>query len=211
MNDQEAAAILAAHNAWRRYDGMPSDPGAPQCQDARELGLAMDRAIAALSAPPPPNGGEARAKQLEWMEESASEWSDRHHGFHITKDDEEPEEERFTAAWGEGDPEWFPTLEEAQAWCQEAIDRYIREWAVTPPPSVPAVADGAQGEAIRARRQQIAGWLEALQQAAQSLRTIANQAGKVDGMEDLLAVRGYAYSRARVAEAAFATQPGGDK
>jgi len=77
------------------------------------------------------------AKPLEWQEDGPGEWCDRHHGFHITKDDEEPQEDRFTAAWGEGDPERFPTLEEAQAWCQEAIDRYIREWAITAPPSAP--------------------------------------------------------------------------
>lgn len=73
-----------------------------------------------------------------------------------------------------------------------------------PGPEQPAAVDEAQGEAIRARRQQIAGWLEGLGQAARSLRTIADQAGKVEGMEDMEGVRGYANSRATVAEAALA-------
>jgi len=102
------------------------------------LGLALDAAIEALaSAPQPPSSGVVRAKPLEWQEDGPGEWCDRHHGFHITQDDQEPEENRFTASWGEGDPEWFPTLEEAQAWCQEAIDRYVREWAVSAPRSAP--------------------------------------------------------------------------
>lgn len=44
---------------------------------------------------------------------------------------------------------------------------------------------------------------EALQEAAQSLRTISEQAGKDEFMKDVYGIRGYANSRANVAEAAL--------
>jgi DNA repair exonuclease SbcCD ATPase subunit len=47
---------------------------------------------------------------------------------------------------------------------------------------------------------------EALRQAARSLRTISEQAGKDEYMKDMLDIRCYAASRATVAEAALAQQ-----
>lgn len=44
---------------------------------------------------------------------------------------------------------------------------------------------------------------EALEAAARSLRTIAEQAGKTEGLDDMMNVRGYANSRANVAELAL--------
>ena len=46
---------------------------------------------------------------------------------------------------------------------------------------------------------------EALEAAARSLRTIADQAGKTEGLDDMMNVRGYANSRANVAEAALSS------
>lgn len=44
---------------------------------------------------------------------------------------------------------------------------------------------------------------EALEAAARSLRTIAEQAGKTESLDDMMNVRGYANNRANVAELAL--------
>lgn len=51
------------------------------------------------------------------------------------------------------------------------------------------------------------GLVEALAEAAQSLETISNGAGKDEFMQDMADVRGYARSRAGIARAALATSP----
>lgn len=51
------------------------------------------------------------------------------------------------------------------------------------------------------------GLVEALAEAAQSLETISNGAGKDEFMQDMADVRGYARSRARIARAALASAP----
>lgn len=57
----------------------------------------------------------------------------------------------------------------------------------------------------RARHKaEVAELVAALNDAAQSLRTISKQAGKADGLIDVFDVRGYANSRAGVAFAAIA-------
>jgi hypothetical protein len=80
--------------------------------------------------------GDLRARPLEWTGPDGREpalqgdWYDRSMGFHIGFDAEEPEGEQFAAAWGEGDPEQFATLEAAQQWCQQQADDFIRDTAI---------------------------------------------------------------------------------
>lgn len=76
------------------------------------------------------------AKPIEWeMAEYKNnpgyrEWTDDHFGFFITEDPGDTELGRFHASWGEGETDYFETLEEAQAWCQEQIGSFISEHAV---------------------------------------------------------------------------------
>jgi len=80
--------------------------------------------------------GELRARPLEWTGPDGGEpaqhgdWYDSRMGFHIGFDADEPEGEQFTAAWGEGDPEQFATLEAAQQWCQQQADDWVRDNAI---------------------------------------------------------------------------------
>ena len=74
------------------------------------------------------------AKPLEWPElkeypNGDAQCDERHMGFVIIRRSDEPEDQRFEAAWGEGDPEFFPTLDEAKQWCQAEADRWVREFA----------------------------------------------------------------------------------
>lgn len=78
---------------------------------------------------------EIRAKPLQWTEEkkyaeSDQEWSENRMGFHIRHDTDEPEDQQYVAAWGEGEPEFFATLDDAKAWCQSEADAWIRENAI---------------------------------------------------------------------------------
>ena len=50
-------------------------------------------------------------------------------GFCISEDLADAPESRFSASWGESDCECFPSLEAAQAWCQEEIDRFVESIA----------------------------------------------------------------------------------
>jgi hypothetical protein len=88
---------------------------------------------AALSIPA--DGGEqavaVRAKPIEWEKsgpfpDGTTQWAEGDYGFHIYHDPRsEDEGYEYRAAWGEGDSEYFGTLEEAQAWCQKEIDEWI--------------------------------------------------------------------------------------
>lgn len=71
-----------------------------------------------------------KAKQLEWKDNivpgcGLSESYDNVWGFSILFDDEDTPSEPYRAAWGEGEPESFATVEEAKAWCQEQADGFI--------------------------------------------------------------------------------------
>lgn len=76
------------------------------------------------------------AKPIEWrhreLDSGAQWWDDGNYGFHIEIDTDEEEDHKYNATWGE-DGENFPTLEEAKSWCQEEVDRLIRNWAVVTP------------------------------------------------------------------------------
>jgi hypothetical protein len=50
MNTTQAAEILAAHNAWRRRDEDFIDQTPIPMQDPKEVGLAIDLAVALLRA-----------------------------------------------------------------------------------------------------------------------------------------------------------------
>lgn len=94
----------------------------------------------------------------------------------------------------------------AIAWRIVRADRAGSRWRDLPARHVKASdGRGARIEFAFGTSRPDAGALEA---AARSLRSIAEQAGRVPGMEDIEAVRGYANSRATVAEAALAqSQP----
>jgi hypothetical protein len=97
------------------------------------------------------------ARPIEWVAESdGGEWSDNNgFGFHVSLDDD-GSGEPYSAAWGEGDSESFATLEEAQAWCQETIDSWLRENAI------PKNAQASPGLALvaseRRRQVDVEGW-----------------------------------------------------
>ena len=73
------------------------------------------------------------AKPLEWEPTSGTDYSDKHHGFYIARDDDEEPAYRWQADWGEGDSSHFSTLTEAKQWCQEQIDAWVREYVVVTP------------------------------------------------------------------------------
>ncbi len=66
------------------------------------------------------------AKPLQF-EESRNEWFDNAMGFYIGIETDEPELGQYRAAWGEGDPEWFATLEDAKSWCQSEADAWVQK------------------------------------------------------------------------------------
>lgn len=87
-------------------------------QSDQPLGLASNEGL----------GVTITARPLEWEQDSGFQWTDRHCGFSIM---EEPGDDLpFCAAWGEGDAEQFATLDEAKAWCQADMDRWIARHAV---------------------------------------------------------------------------------
>jgi hypothetical protein len=50
MTTTQAAEILAAHNKWRREDDHNTDHAPMPMQDPKEVGLAIDLAVALLRA-----------------------------------------------------------------------------------------------------------------------------------------------------------------
>ncbi len=77
--------------------------------------------------------------------DGSQEWSEREMGFYVGFDPEEPEEDRYMASWGEGDPETFPTLDEAQQWCQNEADEWVRKTAFAAAPACPQAEVSADG------------------------------------------------------------------
>jgi len=77
------------------------------------------------------------ARAIVWEQDHAPpQWTDREYGFHITleydhdKAEGDDTDTPYFAAWGEGPEDSFATLEEAQAWCQQTIDRWVASIAV---------------------------------------------------------------------------------
>lgn len=76
------------------------------------------------------------ARPIEWdAHKNSREWHENRYGFYITlvDDDEQPAEDRYRAAWGEDDSQGFASLEDAQTWCQQEIDRWVASVAVVTP------------------------------------------------------------------------------
>ena len=71
----------------------------------------------------------------------------------------------------------------------------------------PGARVSAESDDLRALLADHARLQAELNAAARSLRTIANQAGRCECLETIDEVRGYASSRAGVAERALAVQP----
>lgn len=71
------------------------------------------------------------AWRLEWTEHKHNgrdrQWDDGRYGFSIVFDPDDDEDVRYLATWGEGPEDCFSTLEDAQRWCQNIIDAWIRE------------------------------------------------------------------------------------
>jgi hypothetical protein len=87
------------------------------------------------------------AKPIEWIQQDARNWNENRYGFyimHMLESDPWP----YFAAWGEGEEDTFETLEEAQKWCQNTIDRWVRDAAVmTPNAQAEALPAGGRGRA----------------------------------------------------------------
>jgi hypothetical protein len=81
-------------------------------------------------------GVKITARPIEWKaHKNSREWHESRYGFYIAlvDDDEEPADERYRAAWGEDDSQGFASLEAAQTWCQQEIDRWVASVAVVTP------------------------------------------------------------------------------
>ena len=91
-------------------------------------------ALAALDAEAPQELT-ISAIEMAWSAAGSNEWRDDRYGFYITFDAEE--DEPYGACFGEGNTEQFTTLEAAQRWCQDEIDRWVRSCVVvtTKPPT----------------------------------------------------------------------------
>lgn len=93
-------------------------------------------AIATLAQQRVPDAVRLCAKPQQWTEDGVArasgwrEWSEGLMGYHISFDPQEEPDNRYTAACGEGEPESFATLEEAQQWCQSDADDWIRKIAM---------------------------------------------------------------------------------
>lgn len=91
------------------------------------------------------------AQTIQWeAHRSGQQWTEGRYGYCITLESEDLPETPYVATLGEGDPETFATLAEAQAWCQGDIDATVARWAVVaapPPQSAPkAEAPAAPAE-----------------------------------------------------------------
>lgn len=80
-------------------------------------------------------------KPLVWEALGDSEWCcDK--GFHITREDEDPELKGFAAEWGESGPEYFDTLEEAQADCARQWAEFVGGQIAPEQPAAKSVPEG---------------------------------------------------------------------
>lgn len=80
------------------------------------------------------------ARPIEWARRRSGrgdntwlEWHDYAYGFYIritASTKEESPAAPYQASWGEGDSEYFPTLEAAQQWCTKQINDWVREHVV---------------------------------------------------------------------------------
>lgn len=107
--------------------------------DTASVGYSKPDVVRALLAALPsqpvalPDGLAIRAKPLEWEEVAQfnttrdKEWTDKRMGFHIAYDPDDDTDSRYSAAWGEGETEFFATLEDAKEWCQSEVDDWIRK------------------------------------------------------------------------------------
>jgi len=70
------------------------------------------------------------AKPIKWEQTDDAFWADPEYGFTITEEPDCDTDSRFVAAWGDGGDMHFATFEEAEAWCQEEIDDWVKAIAV---------------------------------------------------------------------------------
>lgn len=73
------------------------------------------------------------AKPLEWEASElngSTDWHDKHLGFYVSEDLAEELDSRFQASWGDSDGQYFSTLDEAKAWCQQEADNYMSQYAM---------------------------------------------------------------------------------
>ena len=69
-----------------------------------------------------------KIKKLVWEcapFKDGTECYDKQFGFYINERLDEDPEFRFSACWGEGEPEDFPTMQEAKDWCQGELERFV--------------------------------------------------------------------------------------
>lgn len=103
---------------------------------AFERVAAIFRGDTALAQRRVPDAVRLCAKPQQWTEDGVAwpsgwrEWSEGLMGYHISFDPQEESDNRYIAACGEGEPESFATLEEAQQWCQSDADDWIRKIAM---------------------------------------------------------------------------------
>lgn len=65
--------------------------------------------------------------QSKYVERPWQEWHDSRYGYHIEYDPGEDKSDLYIATWGEGDPESFETLAEAQEWCQDEMNSWVAD------------------------------------------------------------------------------------
>ncbi len=90
------------------------------------------------------------AQPIQWeAHRSGQQWTEGRYGYCITLESADLPETPYVATLGEGDPETFATLAEAQAWCQRDIDATVARWAVVAAPPPQAAPKAGAGEAAR--------------------------------------------------------------
>ena len=71
------------------------------------------------------------ARPPEWVEHKSNgrdrQWTDGRHGFSIVYDPDDEADARYLATWGEGPEDCFATLADAQQWCQDTINDWVRD------------------------------------------------------------------------------------
>jgi len=88
-----------------------------------------------------------KAKPLVWKE-SPGQWDEHGFGFSVSLNIE-GDSTQYDASWGEGDADTFPTLKNAQEWCQKNADDFAAKncaLAAAPPGfvCVPVEVDDAE-------------------------------------------------------------------
>jgi hypothetical protein len=144
--DAKAAMFSALADVKKALPTATLIEASPDCEHATISHAVADAYRAMLAAAPPQATQSAEplrvtARPIVW-ERDGDQWTESEYGFYITLDDPVEDDTPYFAAWGEGDEDRFASLEEAQAWCQRTIDRWVAHIAIAAPQDAGTAATG---------------------------------------------------------------------